>query len=176
MNATKVAASARFEAAEFVHLRRRMKVSSSYQFQATNFINAMAAAIEISASTDRDDTQLQNFAPSTSVVESHRIQQSDNTNNLITTAESRPWMPNGVVVANVDFRTVHKNECELTIRDFANFLAQLNSPTLTASTVVERSEIHAHRLALSERSLTYADFRHAVDHQIEHTSSIWQNN
>lgn len=121
-------------------------MSSYFQFQATNLISAMASCIAPSAHAQQQNDTLHNFAP----------------NQTDAAQSSRIQLP------EVENRPDHKS-----IRDFGKFIAQLESPSASA---FERFDLHRTRLALSERSLTYADFRHAVDHQIDHASSIWQNN
>ncbi len=57
------------------------------------------------------------------------------------------------------------------VREFEILAAQIDNKLSLA----EQNE-YRRRSAHAERSLTYADFRHAVDHKFTEEHSIWQNN
>lgn len=85
----------------------------------------------------------------------------------------RHWLPSAaILVANLSIAAPVDSQ-SLQVRDFSKLVEQFDTPTATA---VERRQLQQSRAALSECSLTIADFRHAVDLQIEYTSSVWQNN
>jgi hypothetical protein len=158
-------------------------VSSSFQFQVTNFIAAMAASItcsEPATQVDQDQhrEQLQDFTPGTSDFKSCRI-LIDPPQEYAETSFLSAWMPSPTaLISNLDLQTYtrHHHASEMqhrSVRDFGEFVAQLESPSASA---FEHYDLQKIRRALCERSLTIADFRHAVDHQIDHASSIWQNN
>lgn len=154
-------------------------MSSSFQFQIANFISAMAASIKPEARTQQEDDTLQDFAPIQSAALCNRIELKQEHQILPEVDYLTPWLPPPTkLISSLDLETLTRRKCasemdHKSIRDFGKFVAQLESPSASA---FEHCDLHKTRLALCERSLTYADFRHAVDHQIDHASSIWQNN
>jgi hypothetical protein len=85
----------------------------------------------------------------------------------------RHWLPSAaILVANLAIAAPVDSQT-LQVRDFSKLVEQFDTPTATAA---ECRQLQQSRAALSECSLTVADFRHAVDLQIEYTSSVWQNN
>jgi len=148
-----------------LHARsRRNKVSSSIQFQVTNFMSAMAGAIASDAVATPHNPELEDFSPNTS----HRLECSPH--ELRITQVSAPfeylrtWVPSvETLVANLALAPEKRTTENNSIRDFGTFIAQLESPSASA---FETYDLHQIRVSLSERSLTFADFRHAVDQHL----------
>ena len=149
-------------------------MSSSFQIQVTNLMTAMAGAIASNAVAAPRNQELVDCSPNTSNNLECRIQQLPYGEDAASVEYLRSWLPSvDTLVANLDL-AAHKQSTEnCSIRDFGNFVAQLESPSASA---FETYDLYQIRLSLSERSLTYADFRHAVDHQVDYASSTWQNN
>ena len=154
-------------------------MSSSFQFQVTNFMSAMACSVASTDSKVQCDQQVEDFSPPISTSAS-AVQQVQAAQDLALQDYLSAWLPSAsTMIATLNLTTTtdftaHTDQREnSSIRDFGNFIAQLESPSASTFESSEKDKI---RITLSERSLTYADFRHAVDHQIDYASSIWQNN
>ena len=155
-------------------------MSSSFQIQVTNFMYAMACSVSSTVSTEHCETDIQDFSPPALDLSPDRIQPGQMALDLASGQYLSAWLPSvETLVAALDLTpqtnlTPHTTQREnSSIRDFGSFVAQLESPSASA---FETSELNKIRTTLSERSLTFADFRHAVDHQIDYASSIWQHN
>lgn len=149
-------------------------MSSSFQFQITNFISAMACSVASTVSTEQRDAEIQDFSPVTADLCACRIQPKQAADNLASHQYLSAWFPSvDKLVAALELAPHITQKENSAIRDFGNFVAQLESPSESS---FETYKLHKIRTTLCERSLTEADFRHAVDHQIDYASSIWQNN
>lgn len=142
-------------------------------FQITNFIASLAETAA-AASCTGDPLSTVDFSPTS--LDSHnncRIKEQGLAPAAVSDSIWRSFVPSVHNMVNEAVLPQFHVTRENSIRDFGVIAAQLESPLAQA---FESSNVHGSRSLLSEDSLSLADFRHAIDVQIDHASSIWSNN
>lgn len=144
-----------------------------FSHQIANLIASLAKAAVSAKDETRADESLEDFSPTDIVSASPRILQENVPSNLVADGIVRAWLPSVQdLVAMTDLPSLNTSE-NAVIRDFSDLVSRFDSPPNQHAD--SQNELD-NRADLSERSLSLSDFRHAVDHHIDHASSIWDHN